>query len=99
MHDRYPVPFCAAGGARTVQQARAMTGGRSETPVSSVSAGAISADRRHPDAGPGPWITDTEPSSVDTRKLRSRRLAPLRDLTREKEYTALLLSDPNKHTS
>src|SRR5258708_30537813 len=71
-----------------------MTGGRSETPVSSVPAGAISADRRHPDAGPGLWITDTEPSSVDTRKLRAGRLARLRDMMREKEYAALLLFDP-----
>src|SRR5216684_3987330 len=61
----------------------------------SALAGAISADRRHPDAGPGLWITDTEPSSVDTRELRAGRLARLRDMMREKEYAALLLFDPN----
>src|SRR5882757_3278067 len=61
----------------------------------SASAAAISADRRHPDAGPGLWITDTEPCSVDTRKLRAGRLARLRDMMREKEYAALLLFDPN----
>jgi Xaa-Pro aminopeptidase len=61
----------------------------------SVSAGPISVERRHPDAGPGLWITDTEPASVDTRKLRAGRLARLRDMMREKEYAAVLLFDPN----
>src|ERR1700730_1176257 len=47
------------------------------------------------DRGPGLWITDTEPSSVDTLKLRAGRLARLRSMMREKEYAALLLFDPN----
>src|ERR1700722_20531591 len=61
----------------------------------SPSAAPINADRRHSDAGPGLWITDTEPSSVDTGKLRAGRLANLRSMMREKEYAALLLFDPN----
>ncbi len=62
----------------------------------SALAGAISADRRrHTDAGPGLWITDNEPGSVDTRKLRAGRLARLRDMMREQEYAAVLLFDPN----
>lgn len=56
--------------------------------------GTGSVERRHL-AGPGLWITDTEPASVDTRKLRADRLARLRDMMREKEYAALLLFDPN----
>jgi Xaa-Pro aminopeptidase len=47
------------------------------------------------DCGPGLWITDTEPSSVDTLQLRTGRLARLRSMMREKEYAALLLFDPN----
>jgi Xaa-Pro aminopeptidase len=56
---------------------------------------AVNADPRHPDAGPGLWISDTEPNSVDTRRLRAGRLANLRSMMREKEYAALLLFDPN----
>jgi Xaa-Pro aminopeptidase len=56
---------------------------------------AVSADPRHLDAGPGLWISDTEPNSVDTRRLRAGRLASLRSMMREKEYAALLLFDPN----
>jgi Xaa-Pro aminopeptidase len=56
---------------------------------------AVRPDPRHPDAGPGLWITDTEPSSVDTRRLRAGRLANLRSMMREKEYAAVLLFDPN----
>ena len=47
------------------------------------------------DCGPGLWVTDTEPASVDTLKLRTDRLAQLRAMMREKEYAALLLFDPN----
>ena len=56
---------------------------------------AVRPDPRHPDAGPGLWITDTEPNSVDTRRLRAGRLANLRSMMREKEYAAVLLFDPN----
>jgi Xaa-Pro aminopeptidase len=56
---------------------------------------AVSADPRHPDSGPGLWISDTEPNSVDMRLLRAGRLANLRRMMREKEYAALLLFDPN----
>ncbi|HEX4152271.1 MAG TPA: Xaa-Pro peptidase family protein [Steroidobacteraceae bacterium] len=51
--------------------------------------------RNEGDAGPGLWLTDTEPSSVDTAKLRRQRLARLRDMMRDKEYAAVLLFDPN----
>ena len=61
----------------------------------SLPTGEVSRDRRQPDAGPGLWITDTEPAGVDTRKLRAGRLARIRDMMREKEYAALLLFDPN----
>ena len=47
-----------------------------------------------PDAGPGLWLTDTEPASVDTQQLRAGRLARLRDMMREKDYAGLLLFDP-----
>ena len=46
------------------------------------------------DAGPGLWLTDTEPASVDTQQLRAGRLARLRDMMREKDYAGLLLFDP-----
>jgi Xaa-Pro aminopeptidase len=72
-----------------------MTGARTPASMSSVSAGTGAREGRHPDAGPGLWITDTEPTSVDTRKLRADRLARLRKMMREKEYAALLLFDPN----
>ena len=49
---------------------------------------------RQRDAGPGLWITDTEPASVDTHQLRAGRLARLRDMMREKDYAGLLLFDP-----
>src|SRR5580704_19656926 len=55
----------------------------------------VSPDTRHADSGPGLWITDTEPGSVDARKLRADRLANVRDMMREKGYAALLLFDPN----
>jgi Xaa-Pro aminopeptidase len=47
------------------------------------------------DRGPGLWLTDTEPSSVDVAKLRTDRLAKLRAMMREKDYEALVLFDPN----
>src|SRR6185437_4869167 len=53
------------------------------------------SDRISVDAGPGLWLTDTEPGSVDTHELRAGRLARLRDMMREKEYAAVLLFDPN----
>lgn len=46
------------------------------------------------DAGPGIWLTDTEPASVDTHKLRIGRLERLRAMMREKDYAAVLLFDP-----
>src|SRR5437667_1989787 len=56
---------------------------------------AMTADgRRQRDAGPGLWITDTEPASVDTHRLRAGRLARLRAMMREKDYAGLLLFDP-----
>jgi Xaa-Pro aminopeptidase len=50
---------------------------------------------RHVDAGPGLGLTDSEPLSVDTKKMRADRLARLRTMMRGKEYAALLLFDPN----
>jgi Xaa-Pro aminopeptidase len=47
------------------------------------------------DAGPGLFLTDSEPASVDTLKLRGDRLARLRRMMSEKQYAALLLFDPN----
>src|SRR5215469_5539993 len=46
------------------------------------------------DAGPGLWVTDTEPASVDTLKLRAGRLARLRAMMRDEGYAAVLLFDP-----
>jgi Xaa-Pro aminopeptidase len=46
------------------------------------------------DRGPGLWLTDTEPLSVDAAKLRGDRLAKLRAMMREKDYDALVLFDP-----
>src|SRR5260370_32560021 len=62
------------------------TTGTITPPVNSASPG---------DCGPGLWLTDTEPGSVDTLKLRADRLARLRAMMRDKEYAALLLFDPN----
>ena len=53
-----------------------------------------SGDRRFGDAGPGLWLTDTEPASVDTARLRANRLERVRAMMREKDYAALLLFDP-----
>jgi Xaa-Pro aminopeptidase len=53
------------------------------------------ANERRGEAGPGLWLTDTEPLSVDALKLRTQRLARLRAMMREKQYAALLLFDPN----
>jgi Xaa-Pro aminopeptidase len=55
--------------------------------------GALRAARG--DSGPGLWLTDSEPSSVDAVKLRASRLARLREMMRDKNYAALLLFDPN----
>jgi Xaa-Pro aminopeptidase len=52
-------------------------------------------ERFRSDAGPGLSLTDSEPPSVDAPKLRSQRLARLRDMMREKQYAAVLLFDPN----
>lgn len=52
-------------------------------------------ERLRSDAGPGLSLTDSEPLSVDAPKLRSQRLARLRDMMREKQYAAVLLFDPN----
>lgn len=46
------------------------------------------------DRGPGLWVTDTEPASVDAAKLRTDRLVRLRAMMREKDYDALVLFDP-----
>jgi Xaa-Pro aminopeptidase len=46
------------------------------------------------DAGPGLWVTDTEPPSVDTLELRAGRLARLRAMMQKEEYAAVLLFDP-----
>lgn len=54
---------------------------------------------RHPplggDASNGMWLSDTEPPSVDTKKLRDGRLARLRAWMVEAGYGAVLLFDPN----
>jgi len=50
--------------------------------------------RQGPGDGPGLWLTDTEPTSVNTHELRAGRLARVRDIMREKDYAALLLFDP-----
>jgi Xaa-Pro aminopeptidase len=50
--------------------------------------------RQGPGDGPGLWLTDTEPTSVNTHELRAGRLARVRAMMREKDYAALLLFDP-----
>ena len=50
--------------------------------------------RQGPGDGPGLWLTDTEPTSVNTLALRAGRLARVREMMREKDYAALLLFDP-----
>ncbi len=52
---------------------------------------------RHPlggDRRSGMWLSDTEPSGVDTLALRQGRLARLRAMMAERGYAALLLFDP-----
>jgi Xaa-Pro aminopeptidase len=71
---------------------RDRTGSGSSAQDSAADAG---AKARRGDAGPGLWLTDTEPLSVDALKLRTQRLARLRRMMNEKEYAALLLFDPN----
>lgn len=48
-----------------------------------------------PDAGPGLWLTDSEPTSVDVNALRNDRLARLRAHMQEHDYAAFVLFDPN----
>jgi Xaa-Pro aminopeptidase len=55
---------------------------------------ATEVETRSVDTGPGTWVTDTEPLSVDTHKLRAGRLERLRAMMREKDYAAVLLFDP-----
>jgi Xaa-Pro aminopeptidase len=52
-------------------------------------------ESRGRDVGPGLWVTDTEPLSVDTQRLRAGRLERLRQMMREKDYAAVVLFDPN----
>jgi Xaa-Pro aminopeptidase len=61
----------------------------------SLTAAVRNTDARRRDAGPGQWLTDSEPTSVDTLRLRAGRLACLREMMREKDYAAVLLFDPN----
>src|SRR3979411_2139657 len=56
--------------------------------------GGMTETSRQSDRGPGLWVTDTEPASVDAGKLRADRLARLRTMMREKDYDALVLFDP-----
>jgi Xaa-Pro aminopeptidase len=52
---------------------------------------------RHPAADAasnGMWLSDTEPPSIDTVKLRRERLVRLRDWIKRTEYGAVLLFDP-----
>lgn len=49
---------------------------------------------RSSEAGPGLWLTDTEPPSVDVVRLRAGRLDRVRSMMREKDYAALVLFDP-----
>ena len=52
---------------------------------------------RHPAADAasnGMWLSDTEPPSIDTVKLRRERLVRLRDWMKRTEYGAVLLFDP-----
>jgi len=65
---------------------------RTSRPLTSDMGGA--PVNRSADSGPGLWLTDTEPASVDTRKLRADRLERLRAMMREKNYAALVLFDP-----
>ena len=57
----------------------------------------LAGPMRHPvvrDASNGMWLSDTEPSAVDTKKLRDDRLARLRAWMVEAGYGAVLLFDP-----
>lgn len=49
---------------------------------------------RQVDRGPGLWVTDTEPLSVNAAQLRAERLEKLRTMMRAKDYDALVLFDP-----
>lgn len=49
---------------------------------------------RQVDRGPGLWVTDTEPPSVNAVQLRAERLAKLRAMMCENDYDALILLDP-----
>jgi Xaa-Pro aminopeptidase len=52
------------------------------------------ATKNSNDAGPGLWLTDSEPASVDTHRLRADRLSRLREMMRDQDYAAVLLFDP-----
>ncbi len=52
------------------------------------------ATRQGAGDGPGLWLTDTEPMSVNTLELRAGRLTRVRAMMREKDYAALVLFDP-----
>jgi len=71
-----------------------MTDGRADSAALTTAATAQGSAGRQRDAGPGLWVTDTEPASVDTAKLRADRLTRLRDMMRSMDYDALLLFDP-----
>jgi len=47
------------------------------------------------DGAVGTWLTDSEPTGIDTRQLRAGRLAKMRAMMRDKGYAALVLFDPN----
>ncbi|MEZ5829624.1 MAG: Xaa-Pro peptidase family protein [Dongiaceae bacterium] len=57
----------------------------------------LTGPMRHPalrDAANGMWLSDTEPMSVDPKKLRDGRLSRLRSWMTEAGYGAVLLLDP-----
>src|SRR6267142_5264683 len=57
----------------------------------------FSGKMRHPmaeDASNGMWFSDTEPPSVDARKLRAERLAKIRAWMSKAQYGGILLFDP-----
>jgi len=57
----------------------------------------VAGTMRHPlvrDAANAMWLSDTEPSAVDTKKLRDGRLARLRAWLTQAGYGAVLLFDP-----
>src|SRR5438132_964356 len=77
-----------------------MSKGHLPTALTALGAGASTAAIRGGDAGPGLWVTDTEPPSVDTHRLRAgcavtdcqQEILHVRRIKTDEEVSCLRLS-------